>query len=125
VGWSATLAWIIGTLAPSLKYKRAYFVDWRIADRQKRKWFDRVDFFLDTNLPGEPKLVAGDAVRAGLKHATTRPFRVVPILRPGPVGRAVDEGGVRPGPQRRELRLVLRLRAGGEQPAAGVRPAPV
>jgi mannose-6-phosphate isomerase class I len=70
----------------SLKYKRGYFVDWRIADRHKRRLFDKVDFFLDTNAPNQPKLVAGDAVRAGLTHATTRPFRVVPFFDPAPWG---------------------------------------
>jgi mannose-6-phosphate isomerase class I len=71
---------------PSLKYKRGFFVDWRIADRHKRRIFDKVDFFLDTNVSGRPKLAAGEAVRAGLKHATTRPFRVVPFFDPAPWG---------------------------------------
>lgn len=72
--------------SPSQKYKRAFFIDWRVADRLKRKLFDRVDFFLDTNTPKQPKLVKGDAIRAGLQHAVKRPFRVVPFFDPGPWG---------------------------------------
>ncbi|CAN5645987.1 class I mannose-6-phosphate isomerase [soil metagenome] len=72
--------------SPAQKYKRAFFVDWRAADRLKQQLFDRVDLFLDTNTPNQPKLTSGDAIRAGLRHATTRPFRVVPFFDPGPWG---------------------------------------
>src|SRR5216684_132023 len=71
--------------SPSLKYKRAFFVDWRAADRLKRELLHKADFFLDTNSP-TPKLVAGDCVRAGLKTVASRPFRVVPYFDPGPWG---------------------------------------
>src|SRR5437667_2623084 len=71
--------------SPGLKYKRAFFVDWRAADRLKRKLLQKADFFLDTNSP-TPKLVAGDCVRAGLKTVASRPFRVVPYFDPGPWG---------------------------------------
>lgn len=70
---------------PGLKYKRAYFVDWRVADRLKKELFPKADFILDTNRV-EPKLVSGDCVRAGLKTAASRPFRVVPYFDPGPWG---------------------------------------
>ncbi len=73
-------------LAASLKYKRAFFVDWRIADRWKRPLISKWDFVLDTNHPREPKLAGGDAVRSGLRHAATRPFRVVPFFDPAPWG---------------------------------------
>lgn len=68
------------------KYKRSFFVEWRVADRHKFEVFDRIDFFLDTHRPQTPKLVAGSAVREGLRHATTRPFRVVPFFDPAPWG---------------------------------------
>ena len=44
---------------PSLKYKRAYFLDWRAADRNKRYLLDRIDFLLDTNEPGNPRMISG------------------------------------------------------------------
>ncbi len=68
------------------KYKRAFFIEWRAADRHKFALFDRVDFFLDTNVANEPKLVEGQAIRDALKHAATRPFRVVPFFDPAPWG---------------------------------------
>lgn len=70
---------------PSLKYKRAFFVDWRAADRLKKQLLPKANFFLDTNRP-EPKLVSGDCIRAGLKNVASRPFRVVPYFDPGPWG---------------------------------------
>lgn len=70
----------------SLKYKRAFFVDWRICDRFKRTLLDDWDFVLDMNCTEEPKLATGDAVREGLRIAAHRPFRVVPFFDPGPWG---------------------------------------
>lgn len=83
---SANLGVANHTLAASLQYKRAFFVDWRVADRWKRPLIARWDFVLDTNNPAEPKLADGDAVRRGLRHAMTRPFRVVPFFDPAPWG---------------------------------------
>jgi mannose-6-phosphate isomerase class I len=71
---------------PSLKYKRAFFVDWRSADRLKIRLFDRIDLLLDTNAPGKPKAISGDVFRRSLKKAIERPFRVVPFFDPGPWG---------------------------------------
>lgn len=71
---------------PKIKYKRAFFVDWRVADRWKRPLIAQWDFVLDTHDPQKPKLVAGDAVRRGLRHVVTRPFRVVPFFDPAPWG---------------------------------------
>lgn len=67
----------------SLKYKRAYFVDWRAADRLKKQALPRADFLLDTNDPTAPKLISGRDLRAGLAAAVRRPFRVVPFFDPG------------------------------------------
>ncbi|MGD0731322.1 MAG: class I mannose-6-phosphate isomerase [Terracidiphilus sp.] len=71
---------------PSEKYKRAFFVDWRSADRLKVLLFNRIDLLLDTNTPGKPKAISGDVFRSSLKMATERPFRVVPFFDPGPWG---------------------------------------
>ncbi len=73
-------------LSPSQKYKRAFFIDWRVADRWKRPLIARWDFVLDTHSPHTPKLAEGNAVRRGLDHAVTRPFRVVPFFDPAPWG---------------------------------------
>jgi mannose-6-phosphate isomerase class I len=70
----------------SLRYKRGYFLDWRVADRIKKGLLNRIDFLLDTTDPQTPKMVLGQAFRAGLKFAVSRPFRVVPFFDPGPWG---------------------------------------
>ena len=74
------------TETPSLKYKRAFFVDWRSADRLKVQLFNRIDVLLDTNVLGAPKAIAGDVLRRSLSDAARRPFRVVPFFDPGPWG---------------------------------------
>lgn len=68
------------------KYKRAFFVDWRVADRWKRPWLAGCDYVLDTHQAGVPKLAEGAAVRAGYRAAVGRPFRVVPYFDPAPWG---------------------------------------
>ncbi|TFD05430.1 mannose-6-phosphate isomerase [Cryobacterium sandaracinum] len=65
------------------KYKRGFFVEWRVADRHKRTIFDRIDFLLDTTSPTAGNVVTGDAFRGALKLATQGPFRVVPFFDPG------------------------------------------
>lgn len=65
------------------KYKRGFFFEWRTVDRLKRELFDQIDFILDTNIAGFPKMITGEAFRAGLKQATEQPFRVVPFFDPG------------------------------------------
>jgi mannose-6-phosphate isomerase class I len=67
-------------------YKRAYFVDWRAADRQRLTIFDRIDHYLDTNIPNNPRLVAGDLYRHALLQTSRRPFRLTPFFDPGPWG---------------------------------------
>lgn len=71
--------------AAALKYKRAFFVDWRAADRLKASLISRVDFWLDTN-SDVPKMVTGESMREGLGQLVHRPFRVVPYFDPGPWG---------------------------------------
>ncbi len=74
------------SLPASLQYKRAFFVDWRVADHWKRPLIAKWDFVLDTNNPREPKLADGEAVRRGLREAVKRPIRVVPFFDPAPWG---------------------------------------
>jgi mannose-6-phosphate isomerase class I len=70
----------------AVKYKRAYFVDWRAADRLKQTVYPEIDFLLDTNDPNTPKMISGDRLREGLAITARRPFRVVPYFDPGPWG---------------------------------------
>ncbi len=70
----------------SLQYKQAYFVDWRVLDKHKMSVFDRIDYFIDTNKAGTPKMVSGALIQQGLETTSHRPFRVVPFFDPGPWG---------------------------------------
>jgi mannose-6-phosphate isomerase class I len=74
------------TERPSLKYKRAYFLDWRAADRSKARLLSKVDFLLDTNTPDSPRMTTGEVFREALRKVISRPFRVVPFFDPGPWG---------------------------------------
>lgn len=67
-------------------YKRAYFVDWRAADRTRHDVFEQIDYLLDTNVTDAPGMISGELYRAGLKEVCQRPFRVVPFFDPGPWG---------------------------------------
>src|SRR5882762_362605 len=67
----------------NLKYKRAFFVDWRAADRLKKELLPKIDYLLDTNARETPKLVSGKLFGSGLAKASMRPFRVVPYFDPG------------------------------------------
>lgn len=62
------------------KYKRGYFFEWRMADRQKKEYTQRIDFYLDTNIKDNPKLITGTDYRRGLKQIITQPFRLVPYF---------------------------------------------
>ena len=66
------------------KYKRGFFVEWRVADRHKRDYFDRFDFVLDTNRGvGDATMITGTAFHGALEETARRPFRVVPFFDPG------------------------------------------
>lgn len=65
------------------RYKRAFFIEWRVFDRYKTPLLKDVDFVLDTNDCDTAKLITGDAFRAGLTQATEQPFRLVPFFDPG------------------------------------------
>lgn len=68
---------------PLRKVKRGYFVDWRIADKRKMEVFERMDYLLDSNVTGNPKLVTGMALRGALRQVVQAPFRLVPYFDPG------------------------------------------
>lgn len=70
----------------SHQYKRGYFNDWRILDKYKRSIFQRVDFWLDTVVENEPKLIDRETFYAGMNKAATSPFRVMPFFDSAPWG---------------------------------------
>ncbi len=72
--------------AVSLQYKRDYFNDWRVCDKYKESLFDKVDFWLDTHIATEPKMIDQTTFFKGIEETVHSPFRVVPFFDPAPWG---------------------------------------
>jgi len=70
----------------SIQYKRGLFIDWRVLDYYKDTLFDRVDWWLDTNAAGDPKLISRETFFRGIDKTAHKPFRVVPFFDPAPWG---------------------------------------
>lgn len=68
------------------KYKRAYFIDWRLCDSHKKSLYDRMDFVIDTNNKNFPKMISGIAFREAITQTVNQPFSLVPFFDPGPWG---------------------------------------
>lgn len=62
------------------KFKRGYFFEWRMADRQKKKVFSQLDYLLDTNVENFPSMIDGASYRKGLQQVVHQPFRLVPYF---------------------------------------------
>jgi mannose-6-phosphate isomerase class I len=72
--------------SPQKLYKRAFFVDWRVADRHKDGLYAQVDYWIDGNRPEQPAMLGGEQFRKALATVSQQPFRVVPFFDPGPWG---------------------------------------
>jgi len=72
--------------AVSLQYKRGYFNDWRVCDKYKESLFDKIDFWLDTHIATEPKMIDQTTFFKGIEETVHSPFRVVPFFDPAPWG---------------------------------------
>ncbi len=70
----------------SVQYKRGYFNDWRILDHLKEDLMPEVQFWLDTNMAGDPKMTDSETLRRGMEQTVRGPFRVVPFFDPAPWG---------------------------------------
>lgn len=67
----------------SLQYKQGFFVDWRVLDRWKKRIFKKIDWFIDTNVPEDAKMISSEVFFKGMEAAVSGPFRVVPYFDPG------------------------------------------
>ena len=72
--------------SPAELFKRAFFLDWRVADRHKDGLYERVDYWVDANVPNRPAMLRGAQFQQALEAVSRRPFRVVPFFDPGPWG---------------------------------------
>jgi mannose-6-phosphate isomerase class I len=68
------------------KYKRGYFVDWRICDRHKKSFMHAWDFILDSTSRNEPRMITSVTFQTCLNKAISQPFSVVPYFDHGPWG---------------------------------------
>jgi mannose-6-phosphate isomerase class I len=68
------------------RYKRAYFVDWRICDAIKKETYDQWDNIIDANTHDKPKMISKNLLEKALDETSHRPFRMVPFFDPGPWG---------------------------------------
>lgn len=65
------------------KYKRGFFVEWRLADKHKKQRFEDFDYVVDTNKKERPRMITGEAFREALVRLSSRPFRTQPYFDPG------------------------------------------
>jgi len=65
------------------KYKRGYFVEWRVADRIKDVLYPKVDYIIDYNLLDHPKMMTKKVFESIMDSLIHRPFRMVPYFDPG------------------------------------------
>lgn len=65
------------------KYKRGYFMEWRIADKHKAERFECFDYVVDTNTKDELKMISKDTFKTSLHLLSKQPFRTVPYFDPG------------------------------------------
>ncbi|HOC36876.1 MAG: class I mannose-6-phosphate isomerase [Bacteroidales bacterium] len=68
------------------KYKRGFFVDWRVCDRLKKKLMNRWDYVLDTTRMDKPVMVAAKTFEKALDKAISQPFSLMPYFDEGPWG---------------------------------------
>lgn len=66
-----------------IKYKRGFFVEWRLADKHKKQKFEDFDYVVDTNKKEHPRMITGEAFREALIRVSQRPFRTQPYFDPG------------------------------------------
>ncbi len=65
------------------KYKRGFFIEWRVADRIKLSIMEHATYLIDYTLTNSPVMMTKNAYFHALDHLLTRPFRMVPYFDPG------------------------------------------
>lgn len=77
--------WGVGNFDEDIlrKYKRGYFIEWRMLDRHKMAIFDDIDYIIDTNIACDPKMISKTALDAMMESFASQPFRLVPYFDEG------------------------------------------
>ncbi len=68
------------------KYKRGYFVDWRVCDRHKKSLRRKCKYILDSTKMESPVMITAELFNKGLEKAVSQPFSLVPYFDQGPWG---------------------------------------
>lgn len=64
-------------------YKHAYFVDWVILNKEKKRILPDIDIIVDQQRPANPTWMTGKSLRDSLTKLSTSFFRVRPWFEPG------------------------------------------
>ncbi|MDD4354699.1 MAG: class I mannose-6-phosphate isomerase [Candidatus Izemoplasmatales bacterium] len=65
------------------KFKRGYFVEWRVADRIKCEHYLNSRYLIDASHPENYTMITGRSYLAGMEEIVRRPFRLIPYFDPG------------------------------------------
>lgn len=65
------------------KFKRGYFIDWRLGNFHKQTLYPKFDYYLDTVNHNDPKMISRIAFEHGLLQMLEQPFRTVPFFDEG------------------------------------------
>ena len=65
------------------KFKQGYFLEWRIADKWKMAFMDKMQYFIDANRDDDYVMIRSDLFEEALREEVSGPFRVVPYFDPG------------------------------------------
>ena len=63
------------------KFKRGYFIEWRMADRHKLSLFSNIEWYISAD--SDPRMIKASSLRSALKRTAHRPFRMEPYFDPG------------------------------------------
>ena len=65
------------------KYKRGYFIEWRVADQIKENTIHEMIYYIDYTNIKKPGMISKNSYDQALDITTNRPFRMVPYFDPG------------------------------------------
>jgi mannose-6-phosphate isomerase class I len=65
------------------KFKRGYFIDWRLSNRLKYHLFGDIDYYLDSVNKDKPVMITKHAFEGGLSQMLAQPFRTIPFFDEG------------------------------------------